>query len=90
MYISELLVQSAYYSSVSDVVNRFFSLILGVSAIVIALLWLPIAFGFFSEDEKKRMEAKVRVKYAFIGTIIFILAITGTLYAVVYYVATGT
>ena len=73
----------------SDVVNRFFGLIVGISAVVIGLLWIPIALGFFSEDERRRAESKVRAKYAFLGTVIYILAITGTLYAIVYYVATG-
>ena len=90
MHISELVVQSGTFNSVSEIVNRFFALIVGVSAVIVALLWLPIAIGFFSEDEKRRAEAKIRAKYAFFGTVIFILAITGTLYAIVYYVATGT
>ena len=89
MYINALMVQSVTFATLGDVVNRFFSIIVGISAVVIALLWIPIAIGCFSEDERKRYDSKIRAKYAALGTVIYVLAITGTIYALAYYVVTG-
>ena len=58
MYINALMVQSVTFATLGDVVNRFFSIIVGISAVVIALLWIPIAIGFFSEDERKMTKWK--------------------------------
>jgi hypothetical protein len=76
-------------NSLTDVMSRLMTIVIGVSAIAIALLWIPIAISFFSADEQKRYVAYSRARNAAIGTLIFVLAVSGTLYAVFHYIAVG-
>ena len=76
-------------TTIQDVFQRGFEVIISVSAIIIALLWIPIALGFFSSDEQKRYDSKNRVKYAALGTVIYILAISGFIYGIFNFIATG-
>ncbi len=76
-------------NSLAGIVSRSSDLIVGVSAFIIAILWIPIAISFFSTDEQKRYMAYARAKNAAIGTLIFVLAVSGTLYAIFNYVAVG-
>lgn len=76
-------------TQLSSVMNRLYEVVASVSAIVIGLLWIPIAISFFSSDEDKRFDAKVRLKNASIGTLIYVLALSGTLYAVFSFVVSG-
>ena len=64
------------------VVNRLDTVVISVSAVIIGILWIPIAISFFSSDENRRYEAKPRLKNAIIGTLIYVLALSGVLYAV--------
>ncbi len=77
-------------TQLSTVVNRIYEVVASISAIVIGLLWIPIAVSFFSSDEDRRFDAKVRLKNASIGTLIYVLALSGTLYAVFNFVVSGT
>lgn len=77
-------------SQLTGVVNRIYEVVASVSALIIGLLWIPIAISFFSGDEDKRYDAKIRLKNAFIGTLIYILALSGTLYAILNFVVSGT
>ena len=76
-------------TSISGFQQRLYEVILSISALVIAILWIPIAIAFFSEDEDRRTHAKLRLKNAMIGTVIYVLAVSGTIYAIFYYIATG-
>ena len=76
-------------NSLAGIVSRSSDLIVGVSAFIIAILWIPIAISFFSTDEQKRYMAYARAKNAAIGTLIFVLAVSGILYAIFNYVAVG-
>ena len=76
-------------NSLAGIVSRSSDLIVGVSAFIIAILWIPIAISFFSTAEQKRYMAYARAKNAAIGTLIFVLAVSGTLYAIFNYVAVG-
>lgn len=95
MVLSAINVNNIIYTilvintQLSGVVNRLYEVVASVSAIVIGLLWIPIALSFFSGDEEKRYEAKIRLKNAFIGTLIYILALSGTLYAILKFVISG-
>lgn len=95
MVLSALSLHFALYTSLviktqlSGVINRTYEVVASVSAVVVGLLWLPIAFAFFSGDEDRRYDAKVRMKNAFIGTLIYVLALSGTLYAIFQFVVTG-
>lgn len=81
--------QTTSNPQITVVLNRLLTIIISISAIVIAILWIPIALGFFTSDENKRYEAKSRLKNALIGTLIYVLAVSGVIYAVFNYVATG-
>ncbi len=76
-------------TQIQGIMNRVYEIALSASAVVIALLWIPIAIGFFSADETRKFEAKTRFKNAAIGTLIYVLAVTGVIYAVFSYIATG-
>ncbi len=75
---------------IQGMINRIYELIISVSAIVIAILWIPIGIGFFSSDESKKLEAKSRFKNAVIGTFIYVLAVSGALYAIFTFIVTGS
>ena len=82
----------SYVSSttqLSGALSRLLEVVVSISAVVVALLWIPIALSFFSTDENKRFEARGRLKNALIGTLIYVLAISGVIYAVFNYVAIG-
>lgn len=83
------LTMTTVANSLTDVMSRLMTIVVGVSAVVIALLWIPIAISFFSTDEQKRYIAYSRAKNAAIGTLIFVLAVSGTLYALFHYIAVG-
>ncbi|MCL4332136.1 MAG: hypothetical protein M1162_01270 [Candidatus Thermoplasmatota archaeon] len=89
MSLITLLTTATNSSALSGITGRIYEIIISISAILIAVLWIPIAISFFSEDENRRLNAKLRLKNAIIGTIIYVLAVSGTLYTVFYYIATG-
>lgn len=74
---------------VNAIVQRAFGIVAGVAGLIIAILWVPIAIGYFSKDLDRKTDAKERTKDALIGTIIFVMAITGVLYAVIHYIVVG-
>lgn len=74
---------------IQDIMNRIYAIVASVSAILIAILWIPIAVGFFGTDENKRYEARIRMKNALIGTFIYVLAVSGFLYTLVHYIISG-
>lgn len=92
MDVSELipiLLATTAQTQIQGIMNRVYEIVISISAIVIALLWIPIAIGFFSSDEGRKMQAKTRFKNAVIGTLIYILAVSGVLYTVFSYVVNG-
>lgn len=76
-------------TEINAIVQRAFGIVAGVSGLIIAILWVPIAIGYFSKDLDRKADAKERTKDALIGTIIFVMAITGVLYAVIHYIVAG-
>ncbi|MCL6003507.1 MAG: hypothetical protein M0Z77_10235 [Thermoplasmatales archaeon] len=74
---------------INGMVQRAFGIIAGVSGLIIAILWVPIAIGYFSKDMDRKADAKERTKDALIGTVIFVMAVSGVLYAVVHYIVAG-
>lgn len=81
---------SALPSQISGITTRIYEIVASISAVIIAILWIPIAISFFGADENKRYEAKARMKNAIIGTFIYVLAVSGVLYAVVSFIITGS
>ncbi|MEM0140181.1 MAG: hypothetical protein QXZ44_06180 [Ferroplasma sp.] len=80
-----------YYvvTGLNAMMGRVMDIAVSVSAIFIALLWIPIALNFFSTDVEKKLVAKERLKNAAIGTVIYIMAISGILYSIFNYIVTG-
>jgi hypothetical protein len=74
---------------ISTMINRVYAVVASISAVLIGLLWIPIAIGYFSTDENRKFEARTRTKNALIGTLIYIFAMSGALYAVLNYIITG-
>ncbi len=88
--IMPVLLAASAQTQIQGIMNRVYEIVISISAVIIALLWIPIAIGFFSSDEGKKMESKTRFKNAVIGTLIYILAVSGVLYAIFSYVVTGS
>lgn len=90
--ISQLIIQNSQLTvsgQIQDMLNRIYAVVVSVSAILIAILWIPIAMGFFGTDENKRYEARIRLKNALIGTFVYVIAVSGFLYTLVHYLVTG-
>lgn len=82
--------QIATSNQLTTIVNRLYEVIISVSAVIIAILWIPVAISFFGSNEDKRYEARGRLKNALIGTFIYVIAVSGVLYAVVNFIVTGS
>ncbi len=89
LYILTQNTQLTVSGQIQEILNRIYAIVASVSAIIIAILWIPIAIGFFGADENKRYEARVRMKNALIGTFIYVIAVSGLLYTIVKYLITG-
>ncbi|MCL5888536.1 MAG: hypothetical protein M1597_01050 [Candidatus Thermoplasmatota archaeon] len=89
IFIEKMSLFTSSSSSITGLVARSTDLIVGVSAFIIAILWIPIAISFFSSDEQRKYQSYGRAKNAAIGTIIYVLAISGTLFAIFKYIAVG-
>lgn len=76
-------------TDINGMVQRAYGIITGISALIITILWVPIALGYFSKDLDRKADAKERTKDALIGTVIFVMAVSGVLYAVIHYVVAG-
>jgi hypothetical protein len=76
-------------ASINTMLGRIDDIAISVSAILITLLWIPVALSFFSTDENKKYMAREKLKNATIGTVIYIMAVSGVLFAVFNYVVTG-
>ncbi|MGC8574250.1 MAG: hypothetical protein ACP5LC_01830 [Thermoplasmata archaeon] len=87
--ITALATTSTNSTQINGIVDRAFGIVAGVAGLVIAILWVPIAIGYFSRDLDRKADAKERTKDALIGTIIFVMAISGVLYAVIHYIVVG-
>ena len=90
--IINLITKSAQVTvsvQIQGILNRVYEVVASVSAVIIAILWIPIAMGFFGADENRRYEARIRMKNALIGTFIYVVAVSGLLYTLVKYLITG-
>lgn len=88
--LNVLMAQSATSAQLTSMVSRLYEVVISISAVIIAVLWIPIAISFFGSDENRRFEARARLKNALIGTFIYVVAISGVIYAVVNYIVTGS
>jgi amino acid transporter len=71
-------------------VNRLVELVGLAGGGILALVWARVAFSWFSNDLTKKVQAKDRARDALIGTLLFVAAVTGLVYALAHWVVTGT
>lgn len=74
---------------IQGITSRIYEIVASISAVLIAILWIPIAIGFFGNDEERRFDARVRMKNALIGTFIYVIAVSGFLYTFMNYIISG-
>ncbi len=77
-------------NEINGILTRGMDVIISVSAIIIAILWIPIAMGFFSSDETRRYNAYSKAKNAAIGTLIYLMAVSGVIYGVFSFIIKGS
>lgn len=69
--------------------NRLVELVGFAGSGILALVWARVAMSWFSNDVTKKIQAKDRARDALIGTLLFLAAVTGLLYALAQWVLTG-
>ncbi len=70
-------------------INRLVELV-GVSgAGILALVWARVALSWFSNDVTKKVQAKDRARDALVGTLLFVAAVSGLVWALAHWVITG-
>ncbi|AAT43487.1 hypothetical protein [Picrophilus oshimae] len=77
------------YDTIVLILDRIKYIVVSASAVIISLLWIPVALSFFTDDENIKYKAMQRLKNAAIGTIIYLMAATGTIYIIFMYIVTG-
>ena len=71
-------------------INRLVELVGLAGGGILALVWARVALSWFSNDVTKKIQAKDRARDALIGTLLFVAAVTGLVYALAHWVVTGT
>ena len=71
-------------------INRLVQLVGLAGGGILALVWARVAISWFSNDLTKKIQAKDRARDALIGTLLFVAAVTGLVYALAHWVVTGT
>lgn len=57
---------------------------------ILSLVWARVALSWFSNDATKKIHAKDRARDALIGTLLFIAAVSGLVWALAHWVVTGS
>ncbi|HXW67562.1 MAG TPA: hypothetical protein VEL82_06790 [Thermoplasmata archaeon] len=73
----------------SAVINRLVELVGAAGSGVLALVWARVALSWFSHDVTKKVQAKERARDAVIGTLLFVGALSGLIWALAHWVLTG-
>ncbi len=74
----------------SAAMNRLVALIGAAGGAVLAVAWARVAISWFSSDVTKKVQAKDRARDALIGTLIFVAALSGLIWALATWVLSGT
>ncbi len=77
-------------SNFSAAVNRLVTLAAVAGGGLLSLVWARVALSWFSHDSMKKVLAKERARDALIGTLLFVGAISGLIWALANWVVTGT
>jgi hypothetical protein len=70
-------------------IDRLVELVSLAGSGILALVWARVAFSWFSNDITKKVQAKDRARDALVGTLLFVAAVTGLIWALAQWVLTG-
>ncbi|MCI4352153.1 MAG: hypothetical protein L3K14_02025 [Thermoplasmata archaeon] len=76
-------------SNFSAAIGRLVTLAAAAGAGLLSLVWARVALSWFSHDSLKKVLAKERARDALIGTLLFIGAVSGLVWALANWVVTG-
>jgi len=71
-------------------INRMVELVGFAGGGILALVWARVALSWFSNDVTKKVQAKDRARDALVGTLLFVAAVSGLVYALAHWVVTGS
>ncbi len=74
----------------SVAVQRLVTLVAAAGGGLLSLIWARVALSWFSHDSMKKVLAKERARDALVGTLLFVAAITGLVWALAHWVLTGS
>lgn len=76
-------------SNFSAAINRLVTLAAVAGGGLLSLVWARVALSWFSHDSMKKVLAKERARDALIGTLLFVGAVSGLVWALANWVVTG-
>lgn len=76
-------------SNFTAAINRLVTLAAAAGGGLLSLVWARVALSWFSHDSMKKVLAKERARDALIGTLLFVGAISGLVWALANWVVTG-
>lgn len=76
-------------SNFSAAVGRLVTLVGAAGGGLLSLVWARVALSWFSHDSMKKVLAKERARDALVGTLLFVAAISGLVWALAHWVLTG-
>lgn len=76
-------------SNFSAAIGRLVTLAGVAGAGLLSLVWARVALSWFSHDSMKKVLAKERARDALIGTLLFVGAVSGLVWALANWVVTG-
>jgi hypothetical protein len=76
-------------SNFTAAVNRLVTLAAAAGGGLLSLVWARVALSWFSHDSMKKVLAKERARDALVGTLLFVGAVSGLVWALANWVVTG-
>jgi hypothetical protein len=76
-------------SNFTAAIGRLVTLAAAAGAGLLSLVWARVALSWFSHDSMKKVLAKERARDALIGTLLFVGAVSGLVWALANWVVTG-
>jgi hypothetical protein len=81
---------SGAVANFTKAIDRLVELVGVAGSGILALVWARVAFSWFSNDVTKKIQAKDRARDALIGSLLFVAAVTGLVWALAHWVVTGS
>ncbi|MGA7861111.1 MAG: hypothetical protein WCB19_04575 [Thermoplasmata archaeon] len=76
-------------SNFTAAIDRLVALAAAAGGGLLSLVWARVALSWFSHDSMKKVLAKERARDALIGTLLFVAAVSGLVWALANWVVTG-